>query len=122
MTPKFITLDFDTVGYIIHAKGDELIRSATEPTIVTMKFHGGNIIKKYSHQCASEGDAVLAREYLQHLLDTHDRYYDFSDDHRAWEKGRTEWSLIQTAMNTMDKRGIEYKDIFNPWNEKGKLT
>jgi len=36
-------------------------------------------------------------EFLS-LLQSHDWYYSYSDDHRVWTKGTKEWETIQEAM------------------------
>ena len=34
-------------------------------------------------------------EYLENLLSKHDWYYEYSDDHRVWRKGRDEAEEIR---------------------------
>ena len=34
-------------------------------------------------------------EYLENLLSKHDWYYEYSDDHRAWSKGRDQAEEIR---------------------------
>ena len=118
---KTITLNVDTDGYGIHEQAERLADSATEPTLIIKEFHGGNVQRVYSFQCASQGDEALAREYLQHLLDTHDRYYDYSDDYRVWQKGVSEWNHIQRVIKAMENRGFQYCDIYDGWNKKGEI-
>jgi hypothetical protein len=37
------------------------------------------------------------------MLEGHDWYFDYSDDHRAWDKGRKERYAIQAKMQENDK-------------------
>lgn len=39
------------------------------------------------------------------MLRTHDWYYDYSDDHRAWCKGRDNWNRIQQTKAKINEMG-----------------
>ena len=39
----------------------------------------------------------------------HDWYYGYSDDHRAWVKGNTNFKLLQTIVND---GGQDYKEVY----------
>jgi predicted secreted protein len=56
-------------------------------------------------------------EEFKSLLSSHDWYYMYSDDHRAWSKGAREWDAIAAAMKGNEKlrevyeKYVEEKDI-----------
>lgn len=60
---------------------------------------------------------ITIEEY-QLMLDNHDWYYDYSDDHRVWRKGSDSFhNLMAIAKN----EGGEFKARFNNELEKRKL-
>jgi hypothetical protein len=50
-------------------------------------------------------------ELLQHMLESHDWTYHFSDDHRAYVKGRDESQKIRVMMGRLKKMGLEDESV-----------
>ena len=58
------------------------------------------------------------------LLETHDWYFQYSDDHRAWTKGQAEASRIQSIAQEVPLFLDMYRDysnfVFAPKDEFGR--
>jgi glycerol-3-phosphate O-acyltransferase len=113
-----ITLKYDEVGTAIHDKANSLAFNAKEPTVIVMQFRGDTEQRVYSSLCASMGTPDEAREYYKHILNSHDRYYQYSDDHRVWSRGQAEADAIRSAERLMKERGIDVTDIYSEWSNK----
>ncbi len=59
------------------------------------------------------------------LLEKHDWFYQYSDDHRAWEKGSTESKRLQAIIQENDmftRMYLTYSDyMFKPLDEREVL-
>ena len=59
------------------------------------------------------------------LLEKHDWFYQYSDDHRAWEKGSTESKRLQSIIQENDmftRMYLTYSDyMFKPLDEREVL-
>ena len=59
------------------------------------------------------------------LLEKHDWFYQYSDDHRAWEKGSTESKRLQSIIQENDmftRMYLTYSDyMFKPLDERENL-
>ena len=55
---------------------------------------------------------VSLKKYWE-MLDAHDWYYGYSDDHRAWQKGQKNSKIISTLAN----QSKEHKELFKAFNE-----
>ena len=59
------------------------------------------------------------------LLEKHDWFYQYSDDHRAWEKGSTESKRLQAIIQENDmftRMYLAYSDyMFKPLDEREGL-
>jgi len=59
------------------------------------------------------------------LLEKHDWFYQYSDDHRAWEKGSTESKRLQAIIQENDmftRMYLAYSDyMFKPLDEREVL-
>ena len=59
------------------------------------------------------------------LLEKHDWFYQYSDDHRAWEKGSTESKRLQAIIQENDmftRMYLAYSDyMFKPLDERENL-
>lgn len=47
------------------------------------------------------------------MLEKHDWYYEFSDDHRAWKKGRLEYQKIKAIAAISP----EYRQLHEDWTK-----
>ncbi len=60
------------------------------------------------------------------LLEKHDWYYNYSDDHRAWEKGNSESKRIQSIAQEIPLFLDMYRDyskfMFLPLDEREQVT
>ena len=60
------------------------------------------------------------------LLEKHDWYYQYSDDHRAWEKGSNESKRIQAIAQEIPLFLDMYRDyskfMFLPLDEREQVT
>lgn len=60
-------------------------------------------------------------EYFEELV-KHDWYYQYADDHRAWEKGSTNSKKLQAIAQENDTLIKMYKDyadyVFKPLDER----
>jgi hypothetical protein len=114
-----VQLDIMKVGYNIHSQAESIIRMAKEPTIVEMIFVGeNNIRREYSRNCITDDTLDIAVEAYTHMLKCHDWYYDYSDDHRYWSKGRNERDDITWAQKKLTERGFDPTPLYNqycPW-------
>tara|TARA_Y100000385_G_scaffold287967_1_gene353413 strand:- start:1688 stop:1891 length:204 start_codon:yes stop_codon:yes gene_type:complete len=52
---------------------------------------------------------------LEQLLKKHDWYFDYSDDHRAWQRGRDQRDEIRRQMDICCGLGLDKfaKDLYN---------
>jgi len=117
---EVITLSIEMVGYNIHSQAESIIRMAKEPTIVEMIFTGGNTYRKYSRNCITDDTLDIAVEAYTNMLKCHDWYYDYSDDHRYWSKGRNERDDITWAQKKLTERGFDPEPLYNqycPWKK-----
>jgi hypothetical protein len=57
-------------------------------------------------------DADLIR--LRKLMESHDWYYDFSDDYSVWSKGHQQHNAIRRLAESLDQRGVsdEVDELF----------
>lgn len=57
-------------------------------------------------------------ELLEHMLQSHDWTYNFSDDHRAYVKGRDQAQKIRVMMGRLEKMGFENesKELYNKYS------
>jgi len=59
------------------------------------------------------------------LLEKHDWFYQYSDDHRAWERGSTESKRLQSIIQENDmftRMYLTYSDyMFKPLDERENL-
>ena len=57
-------------------------------------------------------------ELLEHMLQTHDWTYHFSDDHRAYVKGRDQAQKIRVMMGRLEKMGFENesKELYSKYS------
>lgn len=62
-------------------------------------WQGAYIITEYDTDTMSEYERV---ELLTDLINHHDFYYEFSDDHRWWSAGRDNMWRIRTLGDTLD--------------------
>ena len=54
-------------------------------------------------------------EDFEELLKKHDWYYDYSDDHRIWQRGRDMADVIRMARQSLTEQGfdIEAQELYN---------
>lgn len=54
---------------------------------------------------------------LETMLKKHDKYYDYSDDHSVYTKGRKEWDNIQALSAQLKLAGYseEVQELFNKY-------
>lgn len=116
-----VQLDIMKVGYNIHSQAENIIRMAKEPTIVEMIFVGeNNIRRQYSRNCITDDALDIAVEAYTDMLKNHDWYYEYSDDHRYWSKGRNERDNILWAQKKLSERGFDPEPLYNqycPWKK-----
>lgn len=57
-------------------------------------------------------------EYLENILSKHDWFYDYSDDHRAWSKGRDQADEIRRQVDICCGLGLsaEAQELINTYN------
>lgn len=57
-------------------------------------------------------------ELLEHMLQSHDWTYHFSDDHRAYVKGRDQAQKIRVMMGRLEKMGFENesKELYSKYS------
>lgn len=61
-------------------------------------------------------DKVPTLEQLQNFYDLcskHDWYYDYSDDHRVWSRGNSEYDKLKTVGALHPK----YQEMFVAWSK-----
>ena len=115
-----VHLDVFTHGYTIHAQADTIVRCATVPTIVEMKFAGeNNILRRYSAQCATDSTIEVAVEYLTHLLKTQDWYYDYAEG-PAYYAGREAYTRLMQVQRQVEARGVDVATLVNQYCPYGK--
>ena len=61
---------------------------------------------------------MTVKEYMT-MLQNHDWFYDYSDDHRVWQDGVNERQKLRDAFS-LDKR---FKKMYNDWYDyvEGKI-
>jgi len=61
---------------------------------------------------------ILLLEKLETLLKSHDWYYNMSDDHRYYTRGREEYDRIREVMEECNNNdlGTMAKDLFHQYN------
>jgi hypothetical protein len=57
----------------------------------------------------------MTLETFKSMLETHDWFYSYSDDHRYYKRGRDQRALINKALDELTEQGLEReaKDLFN---------
>ena len=57
-------------------------------------------------------------EYLENILSKHDWFYDYSDDHRAWSKGRDQADELRRQVDICCGLGLsaEAQELINTYN------
>jgi hypothetical protein len=57
---------------------------------------------------------------FEEMLKTHDWFFDYSDDHRAWEKGRKEAFAIRVARTNLETEGfgVDADALFEKYNQR----
>lgn len=61
-------------------------------------------------------DADLIR--LRKMLETHDWYFDYSDDHTYWRRGQEEARNIRVLRESLSARGVNTDELYAqycPW-------
>jgi hypothetical protein len=61
-----------------------------------------------------DGDLIRLRKLLQ----SHDWYYAFSDDHSYWRKGQQEWTEIRALRESLSARGVNTDDLVEQYRPK----
>ena len=64
---------------------------------------------------------LFTLDELTELCAAHDWFYNFSDDHRVWEKGTAEINRIRQLMLGLQAQGMgkEAKQIYENWRPEG---
>lgn len=57
---------------------------------------------------------------LEKILQTHDWYFDYSDDHRAWQRGRDQRDEIRRQMDICCGLGLDKiaNELYNKYSPK----
>jgi hypothetical protein len=57
----------------------------------------------------------MTLETFKSMLETHDWFYSYSDDHRYYTRGSDQRALINKALDELTEQGLEReaKDLFN---------
>ena len=57
----------------------------------------------------------MTLETFKSMLETHDWFYTYSDDHRYYTRGSDQRALINKALDELTEQGLEReaKDLFN---------
>jgi hypothetical protein len=57
---------------------------------------------------------MTLHEYRE-LLRTHDWFFNYADDHRAWSKGNDERKVLNNAYDQLSAEGfeVEARELFN---------
>jgi len=57
----------------------------------------------------------MTLETFKSMLETHDWFYSYSDDHRYYKRGSDQRALINKALDELTEQGLEReaKDLFN---------
>lgn len=58
-------------------------------------------------------------EQYQHLLATHDWFYDYSDDYSVWKRGQEHAAKIAALGRQVDPTGQIRADYYNTHIKKG---
>lgn len=56
---------------------------------------------------AVESDFIQLLHDLKEACRTHDWYYNYSDDHRAWKKGSEQSANINSMLKQLKEHGLE---------------
>lgn len=56
-------------------------------------------------------DVIASLDQFAALVETHDLTYQYSDDHRAWERGQDEYDRIKHAAKRFSR-----EDVVRIWN------
>ena len=60
---------------------------------------------------------------LDRLLQAHDWHYEFSDDHRVWQRGVDQWDSIKTEQKRLFDSGLatveEVQELTQKYAPKG---
>jgi hypothetical protein len=60
----------------------------------------------------------LDLDRLRKLLQSHDWYYEYSDDHLYWHQGHREWIEIQALRESLAARGVNTDDLLEQYRPK----
>ena len=66
---------------------------------------------------------LFTLDELTELCAKHDWFYNFSDDHKVWEKGTAEINRIRQLMLGLQEQGMgkEAKQIYENWRPEGSI-
>jgi hypothetical protein len=88
--------------YQVRAYAEQLAKQDTDPQVyvVEMQFRDNVVVNKvYSDACWNLESFAL--EMFEQMCKDHDWYYEYSDDHNVWTKGRVAYARLQSKYQWM---------------------
>ena len=88
--------------YQVQQYAAKLAETQSSPQVFVVKWDnpkGPTERKYYSPQCWQL--ETFALEMFEELCKSHDWYYDYSDDHNVWKKGRDSYMSLQSKYQWM---------------------
>ena len=83
----------------------KLAKLCVDPQVfVTVWKHNKGEVRKKFYSDACWGLETFALEMFEKMCKEHDWYYEYSDDHRVWQKGRDAYSKLVSKYAMMDKQ------------------
>jgi hypothetical protein len=82
-----------------------LAKTETSPQVYisVWKHNKGEVRKKFYSDACWELE-TFALEMFEKMCKEHDWYYEYSDDHTVWKKGRAAYDVLVRKYATMHKR------------------
>jgi hypothetical protein len=51
---------------------------------------------------------------LEELLKSHDWYFEYSDDHKVWRRGKNQLNAIRRKVKDVGSKGLEMYNKYKP--------
>jgi hypothetical protein len=83
----------------------KLAKHSIDPQVfVTVWKHNKGEVRKKFYSGPCWGIETFALEMFDQMCKEHDWYYEYSDDHRVWQKGKDAYSTLWTRYGIMKQK------------------
>ncbi len=107
--------------YQVQSYAESLAKKATDPQVYVYKWtHSNGTVEKRFYSEACWKLETFALEMFDAMCKDMDWYYEYSDDHRVWTKGRDSLSKLNSKKIALHRMGLgdSAEQIFNSYCPK----